>query len=109
MTGRETIQTQILALDSSGGQFPPNVDLRCSPTIPSTGTTTFDPLPGGGFHINSFFDIFTELSLDGGETWTPSTGSSRATLTPLPEPSSVVLLAAGTAIVLIARWRRRPR
>jgi hypothetical protein len=109
MTGRETIQTQILALDISGGQFPPNVDLRVSPTIPSTGTTTFDPLPGGGFHINSFFDIFTELSLDGGQTWTPSTGSSRAMLTPLPEPSSVVLLGVGMAVVLFARLRRHTR
>ena len=105
-TGIETVQTQLLQLDMSGGSLPAGVDVRLSPTIPSTGTTTFAPNPGGGFMINSFFDIFTELSLDGGQTWTPATGPSQAVLVPLPEPSSVLLLGVGMALVLFARLRR---
>ena len=26
----------------------------------------------GGYLINSFFDVWTEISLDGGQTWSPS-------------------------------------
>jgi hypothetical protein len=45
--------------------------IRESPTLASTGKTTERP-GAGGFYIDSFFDIFTELSLDGGQTWMPS-------------------------------------
>ena len=52
--------------------LPPEVSvmLRESTTLASTGQTTIDSAPGGGFMISSFFDIFTEVSLDGGATWT---------------------------------------
>lgn len=29
-------------------------------------------MPNGTYMANSFFDIFTEVSLDGGQTWSPS-------------------------------------
>jgi len=44
---------------------------RESPTLASTGETRITPSPGG-FMISSFFDVFTELSLDGGKTWSPA-------------------------------------
>jgi hypothetical protein len=50
------------------------------------------------FRIDSFFDVFTDLSLDGGQTWTPSSGpggSTVMTLEDIPEPGTVLLLAAG--------------
>ncbi len=56
--------------DLSGGTLPPAMRLRESPTLASTGKTTVRATDGG-YQISSFFDIFTELSLDGGATWTP--------------------------------------
>ncbi len=77
-----TFDTEMLQLDLSGGSLPAGVQLRESPTQPSLGQTTITGLGGGNFHIDSFFDIFTELSIDGGATWTPSTGPGHTTVTP---------------------------
>ena len=65
--------TEMLGLEISGGTLPPNVKIRESPTRSSLGQTVITRIPRGGFQISSFFDVFTELSLDGGTTWTPST------------------------------------
>src|SRR5262249_29938883 len=46
------------------------------PTLQSTGQTKITSLGGGGFRIDSFFDVFTETSTDGGASWSPSSGSS---------------------------------
>jgi hypothetical protein len=67
--------TELLQLDISGGGLPGNMRLRESPMLASTGKTAISPAPGGGFIIDSFFDVFTELSTDGGLTWTPSLGA----------------------------------
>jgi len=69
--GTTTFDTEMLQLDIGGGTLPPGVLIRESPTKQSTGKTTERP-GAGGFYIDSFFDIFTELSVDGGQTWMPS-------------------------------------
>lgn len=39
--------------------------------------------------MDSFFDVFTELSFDGGKVWYPSNGSARFQLpTEIPEPAA---------------------
>ncbi len=84
------------------------VVVRESPTLQSTGQTTITDLGRGEFQIDSFFDVFTELSLDGGLNFIPSTGSTRMILT--PEPSSVLSLLSLVAVGCIggiARYRRR--
>ena len=67
----DQFDNQMLQLDISGGGLPPGVMIRESPTLASTGKTTIRQVPGG-YLISSFFDIFTELSLDGGATWSPA-------------------------------------
>lgn len=67
--------TELLQLDISGGNLPPSMRLRESPTLASTGRTAISSAPGGGFMVDSFFDVFTELSLDGGQSWMNSTGA----------------------------------
>ncbi len=69
--GTQYFDTEMLALDIQGGGLPPGLRLRESPTIGSQGGTTIQPAPGG-YLISSFFDVFTELSADGGQTWEPS-------------------------------------
>ena len=114
-----TFQTEMLALDLQGvvpglGAFM----IRESPTRASTGQTTITAMPGGMFQIDSFFDVFTELSTDGGATWMPGTevrgGPAYGghvelfpTGTTVPEPTSMSLLAAGFVGMMGFIRRRR--
>jgi hypothetical protein len=86
---------EMLQLDLSGGNLPAGVRLRESPTLASTGQTSETPIGGGLYHIDSFFDVFTELSLDGGSSWIPSDSSVRLVGSNTPEPSSVMLALLG--------------
>jgi hypothetical protein len=91
------------------------VMIRESPTLPSQGQHALHPMPGtpampgGMLAIDSFFDVFTELSLDGGQTWVPADRAIPMTLTYItPEPATAVLMLGGTlACGLVARRRRR--
>ena len=101
-----TFQTEMLSLNLSGGSLPPGVMIRESPTLQSTGLTTITDIGGGLYKIDSFFDVFTELSIDGGQTWMPSTsGPGHVTL--VPEPTSLSLLGMGR--VSLAGFVRRRR
>lgn len=110
-----TFDTEMLSMDLTGGSpFGPAL-IRESPTRPSTGISS---LTGGGFAIDSFFDIFTELSLDGGQTWLPSMSddmqneaSDRFTLREaevpgIPEPATLTLVGTGIAAMVRRRTRR---
>lgn len=101
-----TFNTEMLAMNLSAGG---GVFIRESPTLASTGQTSITPIGGGNFHIDSFFDIFTELSVDGGNTWMPGNstgpgGSSLVTLEALPEPGTAL---CGIALCGVALFRRR--
>jgi hypothetical protein len=99
-------QTEMVLLNINLG----GVLIRESPSRPSLGLTTISDAGGGLFHIDSFFDIFTELSLDGGANWIPSDASGRVNLVAeTPEPSSLALMAIGFgtgAMVLIRRRKK---
>lgn len=105
LTGQTTgsFDTEMLSMDLSGNSpFGPMM-IRESPTLASLGHTTVTDLGGGGgggpYQIDSFFDIFTELSIDGGQTWIHSNGPARVDLVPLPEPIGLALLGiAGLAL-----------
>jgi len=86
--------TEMLGLNVSGGALPPGVMLRESPTLASTGETTIADLGDGDFRIDSFFDVFTELSLDDGMTWMPSTEPA-VHMSVTPEPATLGLLMLG--------------
>lgn len=80
--------TEMLQLELQGGTAPPGMRLRESPTLPSPGHMTLEDVGGGSFRIDSFFDVFFELSLDGGQSWTPANQPYRLALTQNP-PTSV--------------------
>jgi len=105
--GVEVFNTEMTQLDINAG----GILIRESPTLSSTGQTTIADTGGGLFRIDSFFDVFTDLSLDGGQTWIPSSGpgpggSTVMSLTELPEPGSLLLMGTGIA-ALLTRLRRR--
>jgi hypothetical protein len=94
-----TFQTEMLQLDLVGTLMGNPVMIRESPTLPSLGQTTVTDIGGGQFRIDSFFDVFTELSLDGGQTWIPdSSGPTRVNLIPSPAMPALWALAALAAL-----------
>src|SRR5205807_7659323 len=85
--------TEMTGLTLSG--LPGGLMFRASPTEHSRGATqSSSSATGGAFQIHSFFDIFPEISLDGGASWSPATnGPVRMHLTdnapevPKPTPN----------------------
>jgi len=73
----------------------------------SDGHVTVLKLAGGGneFQVDSFFDVFVELSIDGGSP-IPSTQNSQVRLfSSVPEPSTCVMFALGLAAAIVAFYR----
>ena len=99
-----TFDTEMLSMSLSGVTPLGPFMIRESPTKQSLGKVTIADIGGGLYQIDSFFDVFTELSTDGGASWIPSSGAGHVVL--VPEPTSMSLLAAG-AIGAMGFIRRR--
>ena len=103
-----TFNTEMLQMDLSGSSGFGPLQLRESPTLPSTGQSTITDIGGGQFNVSSFFDVFTELSVDGGATWNPSQGPpSHVDAGPLPEPSTMILFRGACLAFGTLRRNRR--
>lgn len=89
-----------LLIDTMPGSQP--LMLRDNPLLPSTGQTKITPIGGGQFRVDSFFDIWTEISLDGGNTWIA--GDHEFALEAVPAPGSAAVL--GVAGLMAIRRRR---
>jgi hypothetical protein len=107
-----TFSTEMLSLNLTTTSSPFPFMIRESPTSASTGQTTIADLGGGLFHVDSFFDVFTELSVNNGQTWVPmEQGPARVQLVDangkpgitelVPEPASIFLVGAGAALAWI--------
>ena len=101
-----TFTSSLTELDLTGtfhGITTHTIEIMLNPVMTSSGPTTVAP-SGGNYRIDSFFDVFAELSLDGGPFMA---GPSRTfTLTPIPEPGSISLLALGL-VGVIGKLRQR--
>ncbi|HSU53810.1 MAG TPA: hypothetical protein VLT36_07135, partial [Candidatus Dormibacteraeota bacterium] len=81
--------TEILSMNLSGAGTLGPLMIRESPTKQSLGKHTIRSDPRG-YRISSFFDVFTELSTDGGVTWIPADRSIHMQASaPPPAPSSL--------------------
>ena len=115
--------TEILSMDLSGARpdsnnpndllelrLDPNPDPNPDPLLDraSFGHITVLKLADNTYQVDSFFDVFTELSVDGGTTWLPSIGSTHlAALTNVvPEPSALTLLVVAGMALAVLRVRR---
>ncbi len=99
-----TFATEIVSMSLSGNIGGHEIEIRESPQFQSTGEHTVTDLGGGGmYHIDSFFDVFTELSVDGG-SFVASKGPIRMDWS--PEPGTLSLLALGGLAILRRRRRK---
>jgi len=102
----QLFDTTITQFDVSGGNLPAGVMLRQSLSKPTLGKTTITPI-GNQFQISSFFDVFTDLSIDGGTTWIPSTIGGHVEVVPEPLTTWMIGVGAGTLIALARRRRNQ--
>jgi hypothetical protein len=99
------VPIELLAMDLVSVPFM----LRESPTEQSMGEIEVTDLGSGLYQVDSFFDVFVELSLDGGLSWLPQSQANRGLRLQLqsnsvPETTSSVLAALG--LFAVARRRR---
>jgi hypothetical protein len=100
--GTTNFSTQILTLNTTITTTNGTFYLRQSPSEASLGQHTIGPDPRG-YRISSFFDVFTEISLDN-VNWYPANRSIRL-LPSLPSavPGSMFISQIGTNVVL--QWQ----
>jgi PEP-CTERM motif len=98
----------IIGIDLSGPVLGHTLSMGLDDSKSSTGMASVERVAGSSdlFSIDSFFDVFVELSLD---TPVPlhTTRSAHLALLAIPEPASLTLLAGATLGLAAARRRRR--
>jgi|SRR5579871_4384207 len=104
--GNFTDTVESMTMDGSGDGH--TIKFQYDSSTPESETVT--TLGGGQFQVHSFFDVFTELSIDGGGFVAPSSGSANGhfgfTPSPTPEPITIGLALAGLGMA-VKRVRRR--
>lgn len=88
-----TFETEIISMSLSGNAGGYNIQLRESPSLTSSGQTTITDLGGGLYQIDSFFDVYTELSLDGG-AWVPQ----------INQAARIILIPVATVSTRPSSW-----
>ncbi len=76
--------TEILSMNLTGDVGGIPIEIRESPSLPSVGQTTVTAIGGGRWQIDSFFDVYTELSIAGGPFQPQTNPAGRMTLMPIP-------------------------
>ena len=98
-----TFDTEIISMSLTGSIGGLDVEIHDSPTESSMGEATIVDLGGGLWQIDSFFDVYTELSMDGGQFYADTAGPGHMEL--CPEPATLGLLALG-ALAMVRRRRK---
>lgn len=76
--------TEMVSMDLSGNVGGFSIEIRESPVLPSPGDTAITHLGGGTFQIDSFFDVFYEMSIDGGPWILQNMGTTETEMTNFP-------------------------
>jgi hypothetical protein len=99
-----TFATLITGLDMSGAVLGNTLTMMLDGSNDSTGTTTIVPIERE-FRIDSFFDVFVELSLDSTPPRMTSVGPILLSAG-VPEPSTWAMMLLGFASLAYAGYRR---
>jgi hypothetical protein len=97
--------TEILALSLTGPILGHSLTVGLDGSDTSSGSTSITPDGPDESIVNSFFDVFAEVTLDTSPPLQNSRGPIELTVT--PESASVVLLGLPLLLLPIARGRRR--
>ena len=92
--GTQLFDTEMLSLNIANAAA--GFQLRESPTRQSLGKHTVRPGNNGNYFVSSFFDVFLDLSIDGGASWVPANRAIRVQLAVPCEtnPPTVVSIGA---------------
>jgi hypothetical protein len=107
-----TWTTDLVSLSLSGPVLGHTLTLALDPSQTSSGTTSIVPLSDGTFRINSFFDVFVELTIDTNTPLHASRGPIELTLSPVvavPERSTWAMMILGFAGVGFMAYRRKSK
>lgn len=103
--------TQILSFDLSGPVLGHTLGLGLDTSHMSTGGASVDDVPGqdGLFSVDSFFDVFVELTFDQGLPGVPPLSTTRGpfVVALAPEPATLMLLAGPILGLAVLRGSRR--
>jgi hypothetical protein len=107
--------TEIVSMSLSGDVGGVSIEIRESPKKKSKGRLTVVPKSTGDFAFDSFFDIWIELSVDGGPFQPQSSPGGRMQLEPVhgtaavpsSGPAGLVVLMAALVLGGVAVWRRK--
>jgi hypothetical protein len=99
-----SFDTEIVSLNLAGTspEFG-NFMLRESPTRQSLGQHSIRQDPRG-FRVSSFFDVFLELSTDGGSSWIPADRSIRVQASTPPAAPNSIFVTSYTQTGLVLNW-----
>ncbi len=89
-----TFATEIVSMSLTGDVGGTPIMIRENPRLTSSGETRITDLGGGMYDIDSFFDVFTEISIDGGKNWIPSTDPIHLELVPKLSPQPHFLISS---------------
>jgi hypothetical protein len=78
-----TFQTEIISMSLTGDVGGVSIDIRESPNRASPGQIRILDIGAGSYQIDSFFDVFLELSVDGGPFQPQTNEASRLELVPV--------------------------
>lgn len=97
----------------AGGSFAGNGPVGCSASASTAVAFAINgdsALSGSvNFPATSFFDVFVDLTIDGGSAGSASLPSAAVSIGAVPEPSVALLIAAGLGIMGTLQMRRMRR
>ncbi len=97
--------TDVVGLSLSGPVLGNTLTSTMDPSQSSTGTTSITPM-GPVFRIDSFFDVFVELSLNSVPPLNAQRGPIEVVAT-TPLPAALPLFATGLGAMGLLGWRRK--
>ncbi|MCE9618951.1 MAG: PEP-CTERM sorting domain-containing protein [Planctomycetes bacterium] len=108
LSGRkvQTFDTELTALNLEFKHSIGEVMLRESEKYESLGRYTISYKGKEQPSVQSYFDIFMDISVDGGKTWTAGEGSAHLELVPVPVPAPGALALLGLGGLMVTRRRR---
>jgi len=102
-------ETEMVSMSLRGDVGGIPLEIRESPQMRSTGLQTVTDIAGPEFQVDSFFDVFTEISIGGGP-FIPAASPVRLHLTGIvPEPTSAMLVVTGVFGLLVPGRRKARR